>query len=205
MRITERRLRRIIRSILKEESSKNSRGRIDLRARGQKISSSEARSLKNDFVDYTGTDYGRVAGEKEADMLLQLLSDRSQGNSNEIVISPDNYEDFKWAESNEPKALIPLFVIEDQNLNIETNIIVFKEMGSNNYYKLRLDGEDFVDSSSPGYHGVDSREIRYTDDLKLPTRGRLGEKPDYSKIDADKLKREKERARIRDMGNRGRF
>ena len=202
MIITERKLRRIIRNILKEESSKNSRGRIDLRARGQKISSSEVRSLKNDFVDTA--DYGRVAGEKEADMLLRLLSDRSQGDSNEIVISPDNREDFKWAESNEPKALIPLFVIEDRDLNIETNIIVFKEMGSDTYYKLRLDGEDFVDSSSPGYHGVDSREIRYTDDLKL-RRGRLGEKPDYSEIDRAERKRQEEKARIRDMTNRGRF
>lgn len=201
MRITERRLRRIIRSILKESDNKNSKGNIDLSKRGKEISASEAKQLNNDFV----SDYGRIAGEQEANRLIDLLSG-DQGNTNEIVISPDHVEDIDWAISNEPKALIPLFVIEDEDLKREINIVVFKEVGSNKHYKLRLDGESFVDIDAPGYHGKDPREIHYSDDIKLTAkRGDKFGKPNLDHLQRRDIEKSKEKARLKDMMNRGRF
>jgi len=201
MRITESRLRRIIRNILKESASKNSRGNIDLSKRGKEISESEARSLKYDFIP----DHGIIAGEQEADKLIELLKGK-QINTNEIVISPDSVEDIKWANKNESKALIPLFVIEDSDLKSEINIIVFKEAGSNTHYKLRLDGESFVDKSAPGYHGTDPREIHYSDDIKAITkRGNKYGKPNLDHLDRLSIERSEEKARQKDMMDRGRF
>ena len=201
MKITESKLRRIIRNILKESHSKNSKGNIDLSKRGKEISASEAKQLNHNFV----SDYGRIAGEQEADQLLELLSG-DQGNTNEIVISPDHAEDINWAMGNEPTALIPLFVIEDEDLKREINVVVFKEVGSNKYYKLRLDGEDFVDRGDPGYHGKDSREIRYSDDVKLTAkRGNKFGKPNLDHLHQRDIEKYEEKARQKDMMNRGRF
>ena len=153
MRIAENRLRKIIRNVIKEsmDLAKNTRGNINLNNRGKKISGQKARQLKNDFVD----SYGRLASDNDTAILYDLLRGGSYGNSNEIIVNPEDKTLIKWAMENEPMALLPLFVIEDNALKSEVNVIVFRSIGEGQHYMLRLDGESFVDPGAPGYHGVD--------------------------------------------------
>ena len=165
MKITESKLRRIIRSVIKESMDlvKNSRGNIDLNKRGKKISGQEARKLKSDFFDKKqyGKSYGRLAADADTAILYDLLRGGSYGNTNEVVLNPEDRKDINWAMENEPMALLPLFVIEDKGLKAEVNVIVFKSIGDNQHYMLRLDGESFVDLGAPGYHG-DNPDKKYS-------------------------------------------
>ena len=142
MRITESRLRRVIRQVIREENIiRVARGMIDLDKRGKKIDYRKAGKLESIYLNHPGY----TAGNTEvADRLVALLAG-GQGNTNETVISPDSPKDVAWAMENEPGALIPEFIIDDVNLNSDTNVIVFRTIGTDEYYMLKLDGTPFHD------------------------------------------------------------
>jgi len=176
MRITESKLRRVIRSILLESMVKNSRGNIDLSKRGKEINATEMRSLKHHFGDYL-----KEAESAHVDLLFKLLGGK-QGSTNEVVINPLSKKDIDWAKENEHLALIPLFVIESKDLKKEKNVIVFQEVGGKRRcYMKMLSGENFVDSGSSEYHGVDSRK-KYSNKEQEVFSGVKG-KVDYSGYD----------------------
>ena len=176
MLITESELRRIIRQVIAESMLKNSRGNINWNMRGKEITPTEVRKFRQYFGDYFLKD-----SSNHANLLIKLLSGE-QGNTNEVVIDPSSTEDIKWAEENEPFALMPLFVIDSKDLKEELNVIVFKEVGGKKrHYKKMLNGEDFVDQGSSEYHGVDSR-IKYSNKEQEVFRGSKGD-VDYDKYD----------------------
>ena len=180
MRITESRLRQMIRQVITESMLKTHRGNIDLSKRGKEITRTEV----GKFEHYFGA-YFLKAESRHADLLVKLLRG-DQGNTNEVVIDPSSKEDIKWAEENEPFALMPLFVIDSKDLKEEINVIVFKEVGGKErYYKKMLNGEDFVDQGSSEYHGVDSR-IKYSNKEQEVFSGLKGD-VDYDKYDRREL------------------
>ena len=149
MKMTERKLRSLIRSIIAEANIvKGDRGNIDLDKRGMLISDNEARRIEHDFKRLPG--FKKVKDTDLASLLYQLLAG-TQGNTNEVVIDPKNREDFQWAMANSPEALVPLFAFENKDYKESSNIIVFRTIDSSKYYKLRLDGEAFDDLSKADY------------------------------------------------------
>ena len=143
MRITESKLRSIIRQVIREENRiKVARGMVDLDMRGKKIDYIKAGKLESIYEDHPGYTKGNT---RVADRLIKLLSG-SQGNTNETVISPESSKDVAWAMENEPGALIPEFMIEHETLNSDTNVIVFRTIGTSEYYMLKLDGTPFHNS-----------------------------------------------------------
>jgi hypothetical protein len=146
MRITESRLRRIIRQVIREENIvRVMRGNIDLDKRGKEIDWRKADRLKS-YYEKNYKENGYTAGNtKVADRLLALLGG-VQGNTNENVISPENPKQVSWAMENDPNALIPEFMIENDKLNSDSNVIVFRTIGTSEYYMLKLDGTPFHDA-----------------------------------------------------------
>ena len=115
MRITESRLRRIIRSVIKENYHHDD----DV---GYPIDRSDINKLKMKF----GAQETREANKRDS-LELKKDIDSLTKVENVNVIDPDNFQEIKHAERDDPEALLPMFVFSEQ-------YIVFKTVGSHKYY-----------------------------------------------------------------------
>ena len=162
MRITESKLRSIIRSVISESNIiKLSKGNVDLDRRGEEITLNQANKLEHDFIKKGKL--GRKATEADGGLLYELLAG-PQGNTNETIVYAGDKDDVTWAMKNEPQALFPVFVIDSDTLRDDARIVVFRTVGDKNfnniqYYKLRLDGERFDSSYGGSYTDYSKKEI----------------------------------------------